>query len=137
MKANELRIGNYINYGGALNIIIGIVSPSPQKRIELSDKYLVEINPPDSFYVSVEDISPIPLSKEILEKYGFEYWNMDIDCTDPADSYWVHKSNKFPSINNLTWRVQNVPKKLKKLNYLHELQNLFFSYTGEELLPNK
>ena len=130
MKATELRIGNYINYGGVSNIILGIISPSPQKIIELSDKYLVEINTPDSFYVSVEDISPIPLSKEILEKYGFEYFNLDIGCTDPADAYWVHK--KLPSsINNLTWRVQNVPK---KLNYLHELQNLFFLYTGEEMV---
>ena len=72
IQANVLRIGNWVNYVGIKNIVLGIQSPSPQQQLYLSDKYLVEINPPDSFYAPIDDISPIPLEPEILEKCGLK-----------------------------------------------------------------
>lgn len=77
-------------------------------------------------------LSGIPITPEILEKCGFEYWTLDHDCTDPKDAYWVHKKLKF-SINNLSWKVQKLNVSVK---YLHQLQNLYFSLTGEELIIN-
>lgn len=72
----------------------------------------------------------ITLTPEILKKFGFVYWELDIDCTDPKDAYWVHPKMKF-AINNLYWTVQKIGKRVK---YLHQLQNLYFALTGEELI---
>ena len=68
--------------------------------------------------------TPIPLSAEILEKAGFV---SDID-------HWYNSPGHEIRIlfhdKGVTVCTQSV---VRPVNYLHQLQNLYFALTGEEL----
>lgn len=104
MKANELRIGNwYLSFGVDLKQVESITK----------DKILI-------------DFHPIPLTEEWLLKFGFD----------------SHKSSKellFGSLiclerqMNELFIVNPFDKHQYKIDYVHQLQNLYFALTGEEL----
>jgi hypothetical protein len=100
MKANELRLGNYVydNLGGVLKI----------KGISLDS--------------TLSHIKPIPLTEEWFLKFGFH------------KKYKSYEKGDFSFINGgynkLAYKlsiIENTPK------YVHQLQNLYFALTGEEL----
>lgn len=110
MKANELRIGNLI----------------------LDNK---EVKKVTSGMLSNWDIikrdyggyNPIPITEEWLLKFGFEKpahtWCGDkfhLTNYDRDHSLWCVAMNKNNAI-------------IANIRYLHQLQNLYFALTGEEL----
>lgn len=109
MKANELRIGNYIySFGDIL-------------KIDLNDICNVECSTDDVF-------EPIPLTEEWLLKFGFEkinneYWYM----------YYAFCINEYFDVFGIkvTKSWQNIYG--IKIRYVHQLQNLYFALTGQEL----
>jgi hypothetical protein len=113
IQANELRIGNYVSMFGEQNLIVDI-------------SLLMDIEN------GVEFI-PIPLTPEILEKCGFKE-------TDVENMYEID-SDKFHTIRVLVGSISfpflfSKDKeyfKLYGIKYLHQLQNLYFALTGEEL----
>jgi len=131
MKANELRIGNYINV------------PETKQcpfRIDLFDYVTNGIGKfgqiiskdihPLTWYL--QDLSPIPLTEEWLLKFGF-YFDLKTDY----DGYWKKYKEgfeiriyKFEDYFEYGWQLGHDPIKIK---YVHQLQNLYFSLTGEEL----
>lgn len=104
MKASELRIGNWVNFKG---------KPHKWQRDDFDDVYF-------------ELHSPILLTPEWLEKFGFnQSGNKDI---------FILKG----------FEVDNEPFGLVKysegwlwdfvtIKYVHQLQNLYFTLTGNEL----
>jgi hypothetical protein len=120
MKATELRIGNWVewNYeessdGNAYPVEYGY---------ELDD---IKNNP--------NIVKPIPLTEGWLEGFGFEY--------DENDDWFVFESNKGVSFsmdkNGVMYYFGNLEPLwvdiLSKIKYVHQLQNLYFALTGEEL----
>ena len=122
MRANELRIGNLVAYG---------VHPVPIKSIHTESvlkkevHVYVELNENLNYYcIDVLEVKPIPLTEEWLLKFGF------IKSSD--NNYY--KGDKFTIYNRfenfgligglLSW---------KEFKYVHQLQNLYFALTGEEL----
>ena len=122
MKANELRIGNLIEYR---------ISDRFDKRKEWWE--VSEIDADDIHWLSKvmpedEDFRAILITEELLEKLGFKqnkfdkvfevencqieiyFFDNDIKCTVCVDSV----------IN-------------KNIKYVHQLQNLYFALTGSEL----
>ena len=115
MKAEELRIGNLVKQGqvGALDNLQawtftdGVVLP-----------------------VDYKELTPIPLTEEWLVRFGFEksafnenvYSNKSI-ILDKRKLGWLLCDN---SIDNL-----------KHIEHVHQLQNLYFALTGEELTLNE
>ncbi len=123
MESKELRIGNWI-------------------QLENYDKYQVE---PHHFqlnedgYSEVLDISKsIPLTEEWLDKFGFE------KTEDPEDLYYTII---FDEIANYKFIVNRKlafglftfrhPEFITQIQYVHQLQNLYFALTGEELTATK
>ncbi len=108
MNASELRIGNYYNQFGNTEK----VSWSTLKTLEES---------------TTEQLwcKPIPLTEEWLLKFGFEkkgvnrtrwiFWKIDL-VEDEKGIYSFDESRIYIDIN-----------------YVHQLQNLYFALTGEEL----
>ena len=121
MKATELRIGNWvifnpdngefivseINCFGSNNLINGL---------------------------NAEDISPIPLTEEWLVKFGIpktidwvwldseycitlEFVNVCGQDTNGRYEIWVYFDNAL----------------LKQVEYVHQLQNLYYTLTGKEI----
>ena len=125
MKASELRLGNWINCIGTI------------RKVSLSTIH--ELNISENEY-----IRPIPLNEEWLIKCGFELSehkdqaflkiktdftngsSFSLDCFTDDWSFMIEERN-FNDGNNCSF----IPR---KINYVHELQNLYFALTNEELI---
>jgi hypothetical protein len=134
MKPNELRIGNWVKlFNDEFNKIHVISKTAIQ----------VEGGIIGGEVFKLEQVQPIPLTPEILEKCGFDVvhkTNNHYAINDPNGIKDSHKISVFPTINN-QWHIAfsdtlngyNDYTPTTKIQYLHQLQNLVFALTGEEL----
>ena len=119
MNAKELRIGNYVNYDNK----DAIITIDDFNHII---KYDIHI------------INPIPITEDWLLKFGFEQqeftYNYNIDDTLSLQVLNV-KGVYFPSLVEYPEMtlVGTQIVHLKCISFVHELQNLYFALTGEEL----
>jgi hypothetical protein len=122
MKASELRIGNYVKFDNHEDEYYKV---SGCDISELSDE-LIDLN-----------ASPIPLTEEWLLKFGFirhhyDYANDVIYIKNIADNEIDNAEFEWGVYpNELGSGIQI--KNRKSLKYVHQLQNLYFALTGEEL----
>ncbi len=116
MKANELRIGNWVSYIGNKACVVTRVGYEP------SGIYISAKNNATVFYNVSDAFNPIPLTPEILEKAGFE-----------KGSYksMFYPIGAFNLVVSADWAMYNGVK--FTCQYLHQLQNLVYCLTGEEL----
>lgn len=111
IKASELRIGNWLT----LEYLNG------KKR----NVQIIEIGIKDDFL----NFEPIPLTPEILEACGFEREGITSLSLDGFPLYLKIIENSVEC-----WGFHYVGKLIKiPCQHLHQLQNLFFALTGEEL----
>ena len=128
MEANELRIGNYIEaYGYVANVTT-------------IDDEIIEFNPisdkdgslPEYNYIRTEDCNPIPITKEWLGKFELKESSYIDQYTSkfdlPDERFTIHLASDgnhkiIFSGNELTF-----------VHGIHQLQNLYFALTGEELM---
>lgn len=116
MKANELRIGNWIKYEDKLVQVVQVSSMMILCQRD-ENQFLVNCLP--------EDYEPIELTEEVLEKIGFA-GRKYIDT--PYTSFvWENKTIEYQSGDCEYDVIICVCK------YLHELQNAYFLLTGQEL----
>lgn len=118
IQANELRIGNYVSYKNERWIKVGY------HEIRYAVLY-----PDNSYY-------PIPLTPEILEKAGFR--NISDLSTNMYTSFWNDVVGQISGYHNGYFFKDSVCNDINVLpiNYVHQLQNLYFALTGEELPIN-
>lgn len=110
MKANELRIGNWL---------IGYDNKPFQWSEE--DFYTTQ-----GGLVSELVLSPIPLTEEILLKAGFEKEGFGFYLY----KYFIVRKIRLTDNH---WRFIFRHRDIKDIEHLHELQNLIFALTGEEI----
>lgn len=123
LKASELRIGNYVKNNSysklEFNEVMGV------------SKYFVE----GSFGTTeIEDISPIPLTPEWLERFGFEksyhgITSKRIEFTKNKiilQSLWHEEGTP-----NVRWNINHL--NCNGFSYVHQLQNIYFALTNTEL----
>ena len=146
-QANELRIGNILMDNGfeaisdSTDIMDSVVSITSIWDSGKLDYYIGRKVGEIYENESIKEFSPIPLTEDWLVRFGFrqskgkyganfhimedngyivmftvEHWT---DCED--DSKWKNH-----------WHVGGLLKG-NKLQYVHQLQNLYFALTGEEL----
>ena len=124
MKAQDFRLGNLVMYEGKVYEIDSISKEFPT------------LNTPE-FGIGVVDwnnIQPIPLTQEWIANFGFkkritighsvQYFIGENPITRDwlFDMLWL-KGNDYPFYRNGYF----------KLEHVHQLQNLFYSLTNEEL----
>lgn len=120
IKANELRIGNWVEMK---TVLIG-------SKWEAIESELINMNDMGSGNGTYASYKPIPLTEEWLIKFGFDV-EINVDNGD-----WYFKQSKvdvsFGLIkdDNGSWELYTGSRKIK---YVHQLQNLYFALTGEEL----
>ena len=131
MKQNEIRVGNWL------------IDPRAYDK-DLNKKFGVDDSP--YFKVTARDIQfaeeyiTIPLTEEILLKCGFSYRN----CPPCGQDQWANMgiwSLILPSGTYLTLRggikdIKVIYPHGTAILYLHQLQNLYFALTGQELEVN-
>jgi len=119
MEAKNFRIGNWVRVPTKDSEII---IPSFDAQIQSIGLFgmLGFLNTPKIKGVkwSVKAIKPIPLTEEWLTKFGFK----KDDGFFNKDGVWLTPDFGLDGINPF-----------KPIKYVHQLQNLFFAITGEEL----
>lgn len=124
MKANELRIGNLYQIGDSIYKVNHIYN----------DAFAGEfIKKASGDYTNGGRKSPIDLSPEILEKCGFE------KVTQLGGNHYGNPTNNIilqeqEDGGYAFFGSECIHGKSNK--YLHELQNLVYAITGEELTFN-
>lgn len=122
MKASELRIGNLVKKGNDLCTVKGYYD----------NLFIVEDTEKIEFKSNVFDnLKPIPLTEEWLLKFGFvkskvsSQFDKEKLTIQIANELEYHKKGR---VYFNSWAIlESQPK------YVHELQNIFFALTGEEL----
>ena len=136
IQTQELRIGSNVNTELGIAEVIGIyedvvdvkgvsvIDNSSENKISISTR---------SFdgCVEYEKIQPIPLTEEILLKFGFfkklgnyELENFRFHISQPMNFDGFVFCEGYSVITD-------------KIQFVHQLQNLFFALTGEELTFKK
>lgn len=137
MKANELRIGNLVLEKRKCKIsgICGMPDKDTILDVYRSvngvyDNYVVFDDFPTT--MPIEALSPIPLTEELLLRCGFE---KSVDSYSVGGVTLVLLNDAFSLLHGLDFDVFNAIIKFKncEVEHLHQLQNLYFSLTGEEL----
>lgn len=140
MKANELRVNNWIERK--------FWNPRPNNPSFMWDKCTVDaiyagrvncrLDKSTVIKLQYEDIRPIPLTPELLDRCGFVIsgdaeWVMPLPNGNGCDLFLEHvlADNTIPY--DVVLRTAKHFIYLHSITYLHQLQNLFFSLTGNEL----
>lgn len=121
MKTSELRIGNLLLISGEVKAVtsIGLYS------IGWDGQYHTTL--------PTEMIEPIPLTEDWLAKLGFGKWRNDFYTDGGCDYYFIPSKKEFglhSEVDGSTW-------KLRSVEYLHTLMNMFFALNGQELTINQ
>jgi len=118
MKANELRIYNYV--------LAEVGLPSLNIHCILAND-IVDISK------GFVNVSPIPLTEEWLLKFGFEkgnkYWHNGLGSNIFYDLDNKYLRQAYGTGVNITMFAISA----MNIQYVHQLQNLYFALTGEEL----
>ena len=119
MKASELRIGNWVN----LKDII-----TTYQKVIMIDSEVNVIQCQNDIHSPLEDYEPIPLTEEILSGWGFEYDDINGDS-----GYWQKRPTDSGLFRILLGEDGFVYDYQVDIKYVHQLQNLYFALTNEEL----
>ncbi len=112
----ELRLGNLIKYNGKIYTVNMLIA----KGIGVEDELHKE-----------EDIYPIELSEELLISYGFYKQDYELVLNVNENGCLVYWHNEmFVMMGQFADCTDIVDCK-----YFHQLQNLYYSLTNEELTP--
>ena len=148
MKATELRVNNLVHFG--LSNIVRVESINThtcicKAKYSRSGKDVFEdmisfSGDTASGNAPIESFWGIPLTEEILLKCGFSYRN----CPPCGQDQWANMgiwSLILPSGTYLTLRggikdIKVIYPHGTAILYLHQLQNLYFALSGQELEVN-
>ena len=126
IKANELRVGNWVY---APNFIV-YDNVSTAEMNDLSYYKIILIS---EIYGNNQLHEPISLTPEILEKCGLS--NVWI-----KESWMIVEDRSDLELFGYAMKVRNSSHtkeiEFAYFKYLHQLQNLYFALTGEELIIN-
>lgn len=112
MEARELRVGNLVYEA---NNLVADISNWHFEKARLD-------NTPNCIFAD-----PIPLTEEWLLKFGFDDKNID----EPKNNL-LEKNGFYIYKDSLRHLITGTP-----LVYAHQLQNLYFALTGEELTTSE
>lgn len=110
MDAKELRIGNYV-YAQSGKLVVNRDSIYKVENVNIQ---------------SARKYEPIPLTEEWMLKFGFEesYWQ-----ASGKFAHWIKDGADWfdGDLNCIVYY------RVTEIKYVHQLQNLYFALTGEEL----
>lgn len=111
MKASELRIGN-------------IVSAPEVGHVPLMSEDIMD------FQYGQKEFEPIPLTEEWLKRFGFAEVSEDgLWQADDEELFQIQSEY----LNEQWGHIWDAAFTNAPLEYVHQLQNLYFSLTGSEL----
>lgn len=124
IRASELRINNIVEADGIIQRVY---------RIWQNGAELVEQEDgDDDLDYHENDIYPVKLTEEYLLKFGFEITKQ----TKEDNNIWtfIGSECKFELEQIIDFHLYDNMCFGTQINYVHQLQNLYFALTNEELL---
>jgi hypothetical protein len=142
MKETELRIGNYLmdEDNDSLVVVSRIENPEYTKWNTGDDFSIVVLEYGTKERYFEGDFEPIRLNQEWLRNLGFNIGGYDL-------LFWEHPNLKNTDFAGINWADEDIPEYqflnvsingiIIQIDYVHQLQNLYFLLTGEELTLKK
>ena len=133
MEANELRIGNYVNYK--------YWNPEPNNEQYLFESVKIIGFLKNNFYFNfkgrneiekVLELHPIPLTEEWLLKFGLKN-EKGFGFKNEIAYYLIKEQNNSFFIGIRYEHDESEYYFVWDITFIHQLQNLYFALTGEEL----
>lgn len=137
VKVNELRIGNYLTYKNPfmkdfeLAVVDSILSDGLMEGINYDFE--------SEEYIKLYEINPIPLTEEWLIKFGFKKLMDGVIMRGYIDKFLLIDCERFLNGEYEVYlkTIESGFSKGTGYKYVHQLQNMYFALTGEELTLNK
>lgn len=134
IKASELRIGNYF-HPMSKNVEVQIPASAVIHQVGSVDKFgnisVIE-HDAKTITLTTKEISPIPLTPELLKKIGFDTSENGTLYIQVGNTTYLEYQDGHWSVTPETWRGTLIDF-WGEVKYLHQLQNLYYSLSGEEL----
>lgn len=139
METKELRLGNYIKLSEDFKFVETKAPAGTVCKVESikRNSLYLQCKVGDGVCYSevpVSMIAPIPLTEELLLESGFTneydgfYNGIELSYGRYLYNDEVNDNKLFMSINCAEYPLSNIP-----IEYLHQLQNLYFTLTQKEL----
>lgn len=129
MKIQELRIGNIIRH----NV------KDPESKTGFCEPNEEAISQDDMWYFvgssGLDEAEPIPLTREWLAKFGLFKYNNAWVFEIPEERQYLGGFSIFDYNDLLAYNSADMIN--PPLEFVHQLQNLYFALTGEELTLTK
>ena len=128
MEKTELRIGNFVlldnpmhrpSESGEIHKVVGISEKSAH-IMRINDNLMEDYY--GQFY---KFIKPIPLTEDWLLNFGFVKKEIGYSKLTEMEQCFLISFGKHTSVNGIKFN--------NEIKYVHQLQNIYFSLTGEEL----
>ena len=131
IKIDHLRVGNLVEVELLGKVTIESIFLTGQ--VEVSAFKLISGEITKVFYTfNISELKPIPITEEILLKYGFEKIENNWKVLD-----FIFFKISWERLAGLTLTFENESIYLPHIKYLHQLQNIYFSLTVKELIYEK
>lgn len=136
MKANELRIGNYVQinnpscYFNLKGILFKVVNINKNKNYSIT----VESELYEEYNQFIDYIDPILLTVDMLNIFGFSMkFVTDPQEFNPLREYTLGQFELLKFTDDKHFFYSSGKGFHTDIKYVHQLQNLYFSLTGKEL----
>jgi len=126
MKANELRIGNKVDCFGIKEVDSIIRTANGSFKLIVCEKKESGVSICESVLIESVDLKPIPLTEEWLLKFGFDDNGIFVDDSR-GFLYWDGSSLHISDSRDTNYTFVAI------CEHVHQLQNLYFALTNEEL----
>ena len=127
MEAKNFRVGNLIYNDRIVNAIIFIGFDSVQLITPQGNNITARL----------DLIKPIPLTEKELIKFGINKYSDNHYILDILHRSRIHFYTEKDKVNVELGNKSGYSFGFPKVEYVHELQNLFFALTGKELKKQK
>jgi hypothetical protein len=149
IQPNELRVGNLLRWEDDSHDIVRVESlhfvkdePLPMTGMDLSPKAewcidYSETSRKESGCALLSEFIPVAVTAELIKCFGFEAYTetrlmfRKMYAETMTQKYWfkldMDVSGKYATTNHAV--IHGL-----KIKYLHQLQNLYYSLTGKELV---
>lgn len=142
MKASDFRIGNYVNTCiPGMEIMIPVLETKVQ-GVTIFNELMFCYQPMDSsgFNMPACHVTGIPINEEWLRRSGFILLRKKVSLNVGGELFeYAEKKCSYGYFiiwyaKELGWTLNSVLRKESYyIKYVHQLQNLYFALTGEEL----